>query len=154
MFTSKRNPRRVSKAIYSFKFDFSSNPNAFLRSTHDPTKSPNTAPRSTHDLHQTATNAFGINTRSHDEPGMLWYHLLGAPGNNQLRNPKQLRKIHQKNTQKIRTNEQERKANTIFNEVRQFAYVLGAREREILLIQQSIQPIHCVQLKRALPLYL
>ena len=26
-----------------------------------------------------------------------------------------------------------------FNEVRQFAYVLGAREREILLIQQSIQ---------------
>ena len=36
--------------------------------------------------------------------------------------------------------EQQRKAiNTIFNEVRQRAYVLGAREREILLIQQSIQ---------------
>ena len=30
------------------------------------------------------------------------------------------------------------KANTIFNEFRQFAYVLGVREREILLIQQSI----------------
>jgi len=37
-------------------------------------------------------------------------------------------------------NEQQRKAiNTVFNEVRQCAYVLGAREREILLIQQSIQ---------------
>ena len=31
------------------------------------------------------------------------------------------------------------KANTIFNEVRQFAYVLGTREIEILLIQQPIQ---------------
>ena len=30
------------------------------------------------------------------------------------------------------------KTNTIFNKVRQFAYVLGVREREILLIQQSI----------------
>ena len=39
-------------------------------------------------------------------------------------------------------NEQQRKAiNTVFNEVRQRAYVLGAREREILLIQQSIQLI-------------
>ena len=35
---------------------------------------------------------------------------------------------------------QQRKAiNTIFNEVRQRAYVLGVREREILFIQQSIQ---------------
>jgi len=38
-----------------------------------------------------------------------------------------------------RTEKQYRKAiNTVFNEVRQRAYVLGAREREILLIQQSI----------------
>ena len=29
--------------------------------------------------------------------------------------------------------------NIVFNEVRQFAYILGTREREILLIQQSIQ---------------
>ena len=37
-------------------------------------------------------------------------------------------------------NKQQRKAiNTVFNDVRQRAYVLGAREREILLIQQSIQ---------------
>jgi len=25
---------------------------------------------------QTATNALGIDTRSHDESEMLWYHLL------------------------------------------------------------------------------
>ena len=36
--------------------------------------------------------------------------------------------------------EQQRKViNTIFNEVRQRAYIFGVREREILLIQQSIQ---------------
>jgi len=36
--------------------------------------------------------------------------------------------------------EQWRKAiNTVFNEIRQRVYVVGAREREILLIQQSIQ---------------
>ena len=29
--------------------------------------------------------------------------------------------------------------NTVFNEVRQRAYILGGREREMLLIQQSIQ---------------
>ena len=34
---------------------------------------------------------------------------------------------------RIRTEKQERKqANTIFNEVRQFAYVLGARERDFI----------------------
>ena len=39
-----------------------------------------------------------------------------------------------------KNNEQQRKAiNTVFNEVRQRAYVLGAREREILLIHQSLQ---------------
>ena len=39
-----------------------------------------------------------------------------------------------------KNNEQQRKTiNTIFNEVRKRAYVLGARGREILLIQQSIQ---------------
>jgi len=46
------------------------------------------------------------------------------------------------------------KANTIFNEVRQFAYFLRAGEREILLIQQQIQFVPCIQFKRALPLYL
>ena len=35
----------------------------------------------------------------------------------------------------IKIKETREKANTIFNEVLQFAYVLGAREREILLIQ-------------------
>jgi len=74
IFTSKRNPRRVSEAVYSSKFDSSSNPNVVLRSTHDPTNSPNAAPRATHDLRQTTTDALGIDT--HDEPGMLLYHLL------------------------------------------------------------------------------
>ena len=46
------------------------------------------------------------------------------------------------------------KSNTIFNEVQQFAYVLWAKEREILLIKQSIQLVPCIQFKRALPLYL
>ena len=49
----------------------SSNPHAVLRLTHDPTNSPNVAPRSTHDLCQIATDALGINTRSHNKPGML-----------------------------------------------------------------------------------
>ena len=40
---------------------------------------------------------------------------------------------------KSKNKETGEKANTIFNEVWQFAYVLGVREREILLIQQSIQ---------------
>ena len=55
-----------------------------------------------------------------------------------MRNRNQQRVIHQRSTQKIRIIIQERKLNTIFNEVRQFAYVLVAREREILLIQQPI----------------
>ena len=46
------------------------------------------APRSTYDLRQTATDALRINTRSHDKPGMLWYHLLRAPlATTSLRNP-------------------------------------------------------------------
>jgi len=53
-----------------------------------------------------------------------------------MRNPNQQREMHQRSTQKIRINKQERNSNTIFNEVQQFAYALGARE--ILLIQQSI----------------
>jgi len=57
--------------IYSTKFDSLSNPNAVLRSTNDPTNRPNVALRLTHDVRQTTTNALGINTRSHDEPGML-----------------------------------------------------------------------------------
>ena len=86
IFTSRRNPRSVFEAIYSFKFDSSSNPNAVLRSTHDPTNSPNAASRSMHDLRQTSTNALGIDTRSHDDPGMLRYHLLHA-GQQPTRNP-------------------------------------------------------------------
>ena len=78
IFILRWNPRRVSKTIYSTESDSLSNENAVLRSTHDHTNSPNAAPRSTHDLHQTATNALGISTRSHDKPGMLWYHLLHA----------------------------------------------------------------------------
>ena len=39
---------------------------------------------------------------------------------------------------KDKNNKQERKPNTIFNEARQFSYVLEARDREILLLQQSI----------------
>ena len=76
IFTSKWNLRRVSETIYSTESNSLSNANVVLRSTHDLTNSPNAAPRSTHDLRQTATNALGINTRSHDESGMLWYHLL------------------------------------------------------------------------------
>ena len=46
----------------------------------------------------------------------------------------------QRCTQHVKNREIIKKANQqVFNEVRQFAYVLGAREREILLIQQSIQ---------------
>jgi len=49
-----------------------------------------------------------------------------------MRNPKQQREMHQRSTQKARINKQERKPNTIFNEVRQFAYVLGAGERDLI----------------------
>jgi len=42
-------------------------------------------------------------------------------------------------TRKEQRNNREKQINTIFNEVRQFAYVLEVREREILLIQQSTQ---------------
>jgi len=64
--------------IYSTKFDSMSNSNVILRLTHDPTNSLNAALRSTQNLCQTATNAIGIDTRSHDEPEKLWYHLLRA----------------------------------------------------------------------------
>ena len=86
IFISKRNPWRVSEAIYSYKFDSSSNPNSVLRSIHDPTISPNAAPRSTHVLRQIATDVLGIDTRSHDESGMLWYYLLRAR-QQPMRNP-------------------------------------------------------------------
>jgi len=47
--------------------------------------------------------------------------------------------MQRKCTHTTRTEKQERKqVNTLFNEIQHFAYVLGAREREILLIQQSI----------------
>ena len=49
-----------------------------------------------------------------------------------MRNPNQEREIHQRSTQKIRIYKQERKSNTIFNEVRQFTYVFGARERDLI----------------------
>jgi len=45
----------------------------------------------------------------------------------------------------IKNKETREKTNTIFNEVRQFAYILGARGREILLIQQSISTCSLLQ---------
>jgi len=60
-------------------------------------------------------------------------HLLHAEAIINEKTPTN-REIHKRSTQKTRTIKQERKLNTIFNEVRQFAYVLGARERNILLI--------------------
>jgi len=59
-----------------------------------------------------------------------------------LRNPPTWRRLDAAGevTNTTGTTKQQRKAiNTIFNEARQRAYVLGTREREILLIQQSIQ---------------
>ena len=58
-----------------------------------------------------------------------------------LRNPPTCGGLMQPEKQPTRqNNKQQRKAiHTVFNDVRQHAYVLGAREREILLIQQSIQ---------------
>ena len=78
-------------------------------------------------------------------PQQTWDALIPfvcarAPsGNNQLEESQTTERDaaekypHDKNRETTRE-----KANTIFNEVRQFAYVLGTREREILLIQQSI----------------
>ena len=63
--------RRVFEMIYSTKFDSLRNPNAVLRLTHDLTNSPNAAPKSIHYFSQITTNTFGIDTGSHDEPGML-----------------------------------------------------------------------------------
>ena len=57
--------------------------------------------------------------------------------NNQFRNPKQTERDAAEKYLKDKNNKPTReKANTIFNEVRQFSYVLGARKKEILLIQQ------------------
>ena len=57
--------------------------------------------------------------------------------NNQLEEPKQRRRTRRRSTHTPRTEKQERKqANTVFNEVRQFTYILGVMGREILLIQQ------------------
>ena len=81
------NPRRISETIYFTKFDSLSNLNVILRSTQNPTNSPNAALRSTHDLRQTAINALEIDTRSHDELEMLWYHLSRMrqqPARNQI----------------------------------------------------------------------
>ena len=46
-----------------------------------------------------------------------------------------------------------RKQNTRFNEVRQFAYVLGVRKRECF-IDSITNTISCIYMKRTLPLYL
>ena len=53
--------------------------NATLRSTYDPTNNPNAASRLTQDLRQTNHGFLRIDTRSHTEPGMLWYHSLRPP---------------------------------------------------------------------------
>ena len=139
IFTSKWNPRRVFETIYSTESYSLNNVNVVLRSSNDPTNCPNAAPRSTHDLCQTTTNALRIDTRSHVEPRMLWYHLLRArqqPARNLIDATEKYPKIKNKETRE--------KANTIFNEVRQFAYVLGTKGREILLIQQPIQFVSCI----------
>ena len=49
--------------------------------------------------------------------------------------------------------QQEEKQNTRFNEVRQFAYVLGARKRDCF-IDSITNTISCIHMKRTLPLYL
>ena len=51
-------------------------------------------------------------------------------------------------------NNREKQSTHKFNEVRQRAYVLGAREREILLILQSIQLIHEGNLREFLEILL
>ena len=58
-----------------------------------------------------------------------------------LRNPPTRRRLMQPKTYTTgqeQRNNREKVINTVFNEVRQRAYVLGVRGREILLIQQSI----------------
>jgi len=77
----------------------------FLRSTRDPTNSPNAAPRSTHDLRQTATNALGIDTRSHYELGMLWYHLLRALVQQPMRNLPTGDRCSRRSTQHVKNRE-------------------------------------------------
>ena len=158
IFISTRNPRRVSEVIYSTNLIPRAIYTLFLRSTDDPTNSPNAAPRSTHDLRQSATDALestddptsnlgcsdticcapqtplvvrsGSRKKRHNN-----HHLI-------LRNPPTWRRLDSAwetiNAAGTITN-REKQSTHKFNEVRQCVYVLGAREREILLIQQSIQ---------------
>jgi len=60
-----------------------------------------------------------------------------------LRNPPTRRRLDAAGeaTNMTRIENNREAINTVFNEVRQYAYILGARESEILLIQQSIQLI-------------
>ena len=48
----------------------------------------------------------------------------------QLRNPQSIDRDAPEKYPKDKNNKQRRKSNTIFNEASQFAYVLGARERD------------------------
>ena len=52
----------------------------------------------------------------------------------------------------IKNKETREKVNTIFNEVRQFAYVLRARERDF--IDSITNTICCIPFKRVLTFYL
>ena len=57
-----------------------------------------------------------------------------------MRNPPIRDRYNRRRTHTTRIEKQcEKQINTVFNEVQQFVYVLEARERDILLIQQSIQ---------------
>ena len=120
-FTWEQNPRRVSKMIYSCelipraiqtlfwdRYTISAKqPPMPLESTHDPTTKLGCSDTTCCACGAT-TNEESINRDRCSEkvPACTW------------------------------TKKQERKhANTKFNEVQQFAYVLGVREREILLIQ-------------------
>ena len=135
---------KSSKSFRNYLFlriDSSSNLHAVLRSTHDPTNSPNADSRSTHDLRQTSSDVF----ESTDDPtsnlGCSDTNCCAQDNNLSEESTNQAEtECSRRRTQHDRNREQQRKAiNTVFNEVRQRAYVLGAREREILLIQQSIQ---------------
>ena len=59
-----------------------------------------------------------------------WQQLIEKPPTNRYR-------CAEKYPKDKNRNKRESKPNTIFNEIQQFAYVLGTKEREILFIQQS-----------------
>ena len=149
-----QNPRRVSEVIYSSKLIPRVIYTLFLRSTHDPINSPNADPRSTHDLRQSATDAL----KSTDDPttnlALIPLVVRSGRGTQQplLRNPPTWRRLdaagETTNTTGTSTN-REKQSTHKFNEVRQCAYVLGAREREILLIQQTIQLIQKGKLRNS-----